>query len=216
MSADYTNMIETLLTKNNTLITSLGDLYKEVETEITNNSDTPESIDNTYIANLQLEAKAIGKRVEDNVATINDLTAKNILDMAHYQQEANNFLKRTLYVSSTIPATVQSGETLSASIIFRNMGLFYSWTIDKSITLEIILVDGDNNVVSTTDFLLDTALAGNAPGTETENGDYLKEKTFEIALYVTPVAPGDHTFIMTIKDAEYRFYDSYRLIANML
>jgi hypothetical protein len=216
MSNDYTDMIELLLKKNNELITEIGLLYQSADAEITNNTDTPEGIDMTYMNSLQLAAKAIEKQIKDNIATIDDLTARNILSEEYYQQEANNFLKRTIHVSNDIPDTIQSGTMLSANIVFRNLGLFYSWTIDKLISLEVKLVDGDNNIISTNDFLFDPTATGNEPGEEALNEDYMKDKAFSIALSITPVLPGEYTFIMTIKDLTYRFYDSYKLNVNML
>jgi hypothetical protein len=204
-------MIDTLVNTNNQLITDMGDIYRQVDAEINDNVDTPESIDMVLVNSLQGDSISIHKKIKDNLVTIKDLTAKNILSIDYYQAQSNNFLMRTSHISNTVPLIFLSGTMISFSAIFRNLGLFYSWTPDKLIALQVKFVDGDNNVISTNEFLLDTMLPENSPGTETENGDYLKDKTFNVSMFVIPVAPGDYTFILTVRNPDYEFSDSFKV-----
>jgi hypothetical protein len=212
---DNTSKIEVIFTKNNAYISQLAEIYRTINSEITLNANTPESTDIKMIRLLESNAKTIDKIIKDNLITINDLLAKNVLDYSYYENQSNNFLKRALHVSNTIPSVITLG-TLTADVIFKNLGMFFSWTDIKSITLEVTLMDNDNNQISTDDFPLDVNITGNEPGDENNNEDYLKEKLFEISVSIPALPPGEYYFILTIKDPGFVYYDSFKVNVTMM
>lgn len=213
MAQNNTSKIEVILAKNNALISQLAVIFRAIRSEI---ETSPEDPDMSIISSLRLDSKVINKKIKDNLITISDFLAKNTLDYSYYEGESSKFLKRTYHLSNTIPTAIISGTTITADVLFRNIGMFFSWTNDKGVILEVKLMDNDNNEVSVDDFPLDVNLAGNEPGDENINEDYLKEKLFQISVNITPLPPGEYYFILTIKDSTFRYYDSFKVNVTIM
>ena len=202
--------INTVLVKNQTFIDRLSEIYRTVETYVDTTIDDPGKIDLPSLDSLQMESFDLEKKIKDNNVTINDLVARAVMTDEYYTDQANIFLKRVAHVSNDIPSISGSGVIITSNIIFKNLGMFYSWTLDKNIKLNVVLMDGDNNVIGDTDYPFDPTYTGNEPGEETTNGDYEKDKTFHISLLIVPCPPGDYFFVLTVKDDTYSFFDVFK------
>jgi hypothetical protein len=204
------DLINGILVRNKNNIARLAEIYTLVETHVNTYIHDPGKLDLAMLNTLQVESKDLDKRIKDNVVTLNDLAARAIMTPEFYRDQANLFLKRVAHTYNNMPSSSHSGITIAAVVTFRNMGFFFSWTVDKGIFLNVALMDSDNNVILNTDYNFDTTLPGNEPLDENTNQDYLQSKTFKFNLYIPPCPSGDYVLTFTVRDATYSFFDAYR------
>jgi hypothetical protein len=195
--------VSLITSKNNILLQSIINTYKNIEA----------SSDMKYIRKQQSDAKAVYKKIKDNVATMNDLLSRTVYTEEYLNNFVKDFLKKAQYISDTIPDTISVDDVVSAEVQFSNTGMFYSWDDDKGIYLSVKILDEDGGLYMGNLYPLDTIL--NPAGDQSTNGDFQVIKTFNIEFEVPDAVPGEYSVMMRIVDDTVNFESSYRKSINI-
>lgn len=202
--------INYLISSNESIIAEMKEINRNIDLQISSNSSNPSLYDTRNMIRKRDRVKILQRKVSENSANINSIASRLSFDEEYLSGVVSDFKKKVTHVSNTIPDTLSSSEEVVADVVFRNIGMFYAWTLDKGILLNMVISDNDNNIVATNSFAFDPSLEGNEPGEELTNGDFEQFKKFEITFNFPITGPGDYIVLLRIHDGYDYFKTSYK------
>lgn len=207
--------INYLISSNESIIEEMKSINRDVDSVIAENTN-PSLYDTRELKRKADRVKVLQKKVSENSANIDSIASRLSFDEEYLENLVSEFKKKTVHVSNDIPETLSSNELINAIVVFRNMGMFYSWDLSKNISLNIVVSDNDNNIIDDFTFSFDPSYLGNEPGDELLNEDFEKLKTFDISFNFPITGPGDYIMLLRIYDGVDYFSTSFKKYVSVL
>jgi hypothetical protein len=152
-----------LINTNNELLEELKNTASEVDLDVVNGdiseNISPKLLNLTFIADVESRARAINKRIQDNISTIGALSAMITLPADYFDNTQEELNYRAKPISTTFVDVYNPSQVINAKVKFQNAG-FKSWTKIDNVYLQINIkndLQGIGSVNQTLTFQLDDA-----------------------------------------------------------
>jgi hypothetical protein len=188
-----TRHVYQLIDTNTELLALIQKIVSEVDSKSLQITDYA-SANFGFMDDAELQIKAIQKKIEDNVATINDLVSKVVLGADYFNNAQDKLYKKAKYITDNLPTTIVRATNVTGSIEFRNVSCFKNWTLAHGIGLKIYV---DN-------IELDYHQTYSVPLLASDNIQFEQSKVFNIS-FLAPSSPDTYFVTFVVCDADWEF-----------
>lgn len=188
-----TRQVYEIINTNSVLLQELKDILTELDISV-NNIMNYDTLNLKFLVAPEQKCQVIKKKLEDNVATLNNLVSGITLDDEYFNNAADKLFKRAKYISDTIPSTTTPGSTVTADVVFENVSCFTNWTLSNQIKLKITITNVELQYSQTIEFNMG----------DLDDVGLNEQKTFNIS-FTAPSVKDTYIITMCISDMTWDF-----------